>query len=226
MPALKTVFSLRYKDESSLVSDHCAINSSCFTLEDEGITIFRNFGNDSPNLNVPYRRNLESSSFIYQFGYNTQYGVRGPVLIFFIEFTSNSWIYLPCSMFVNLYPSLFMFHNPTFNALCTPLSFEVDLYLSPSVALSSTTGLFLLDNQLPVKHRQVLAQALGLSVFVAACPPLAFPLFPVSNLRQADSWPCCLVDILRLFLFWFVELHPLSLINWYIWFWIKLHPFH
>ena len=98
----------------------------CFTLEDEGITIFRNFGNHLPNFNASCPRILEFSSFIWQFGCNTEYDVGGPVLISFAECTSTYFIYLPCSMFANLFLSLFMFYNPTSNALCTPLSFEVD----------------------------------------------------------------------------------------------------
>jgi hypothetical protein len=65
-----------------------------------------------------------------------------------------------------------MFYNPTFNALCAPLSFEVDLFFPPSVALSSTNGSFRFVNQLPVEYGQVLALTLGLSVVIAACPPL------------------------------------------------------
>jgi hypothetical protein len=62
-----------------------------------------------------------------------------------------------------------MFYNPTFNALCTPLSFEVDLFLLPIAALNSTSGSFLFVNQLPLEYRQVLALTLGLSVVVTAC---------------------------------------------------------
>jgi len=53
-----------YKDESSRVSDNYAAKLGCLTIEDESITIFRNFVNDSPNCNVLYLRNLESSGFI------------------------------------------------------------------------------------------------------------------------------------------------------------------
>ena len=90
-------------------------------------------------------------------------------------------------MFANLFLSLSMFYNPTFNALCTPLSFEGDLFFPPSVALSSTTGSFRFVNQLPVAYRLVLLLTLGLSVVAAACPPLAFPLLPISHLREADN---------------------------------------
>jgi hypothetical protein len=55
-----------------------------------------------------------------------------------------------------------MFYNPTFNVLCTPLSFEVDLFLSPSVALSSTTSSFRFVKQPPVEYRKVLALTRGL----------------------------------------------------------------
>ena len=42
-PALRNVFSLGYKDESSRVSDNRAIKLGCFPLEDDSVMIFRNF---------------------------------------------------------------------------------------------------------------------------------------------------------------------------------------
>jgi len=53
-----------------------------------------------------------------------------------------------------------MIYNPIFNALFTPLSFEVDLFLPPRLLLSSTTGWFRYVKQLAMQYSQVLALTL------------------------------------------------------------------